>query len=139
MATKADFTEAEWKAMQKGVTGAGLLVSGADRDFTDSFGEASSLAKTLAREREQSPSQLVRELASVRGAGFGVIASPREVESETFASLAAAMAAIAAKAPEEADAYRQLVLGVAEAVAEAGGGVKAVERAALERIREAGR
>ena len=28
MATKADFTEEEWKMLQKGVTGAGLLVSG---------------------------------------------------------------------------------------------------------------
>jgi hypothetical protein len=137
MATKADFTEAEWEAMQKGVTGAGMLVSGADRDFTDSFGEASALAKALARQREQNASQLVRELASVRGTGFGVIASPREVESETLASLAAATAAIAAKAPEEADAYRQLVLGVAEAVAEAKSGVKAGETAALDRIREA--
>ena len=48
MATKADFTEEEWKTMQKGVTGAGMLVSVSDPDFTDSFGEASSLAKYLA-------------------------------------------------------------------------------------------
>ena len=27
MATKADFTEEEWKALQKGVTGSGMLVS----------------------------------------------------------------------------------------------------------------
>ena len=47
MATKADFTEDEWKTMQKGVTGAGMLVSVSDRDFTDSFGEASALAKYL--------------------------------------------------------------------------------------------
>ena len=137
MATKADFTEAEWKAMQKGVTGAGVLVAGADRDFTDSFGEASALAKALTKQREQNASELVRELASVRGTGFGLIASPKEVESETLASLAEATAAIGAKAPEEADAYRQLVLGVAEAVAEAKGGVKDNEAAALERIRAA--
>ena len=48
MATKADFTEDEWSTMQKGVTGAGLLVSVSDADFTDSFGEASTLAKYLA-------------------------------------------------------------------------------------------
>ena len=34
MATKADFTEDEWEAMRKGVTGAGMLVSMGDRDFT---------------------------------------------------------------------------------------------------------
>ena len=48
MATKADFTEDEWKMMQKGVIGAGMLVSVSDRDFTDSFGEASALAARLA-------------------------------------------------------------------------------------------
>src|SRR5262245_42807923 len=34
MATKADFTEDEWKALQRGVTGAGMLVSVSDTDFT---------------------------------------------------------------------------------------------------------
>jgi hypothetical protein len=137
VATKADFTEEEWKALQKGVTGAGLLVSVGDRDFTDSFGEASALAKTLAAQHEQSPSELIRELASTRGTGFGMTASQQEVESETLAALEAGLSALAAKAPEEVDAYRQLVLGAAEAVAEAKGGVKPGETAALDKIREA--
>ena len=98
---------------------------------------ASALAKSLAGQREQSSSQLVRELASVRGTGFGLSASPQEVESETLASLDVALSAIAAKAPEEAEAYRQLVLGVAETVAEAKGGVKPGETAALDKIRDA--
>jgi hypothetical protein len=137
MATKADFTEDEWKAMEKGVTGAGMLVSVGDRDFSDTFGEASALAKALAAQREHGPSGLVRELAAVRGTGFGMTASPQEVESETLASIDVALAALAAKAPDEADAYRQLVLGVAEAVAEAKGGVKPGETAALDKIRSA--
>jgi hypothetical protein len=33
MATKADFTEDEWHALQKGVTGAGMLVSVSDADW----------------------------------------------------------------------------------------------------------
>ena len=37
MAAKTDFTEQEFDAMQKGVTGAGMLVSLADRGFFDSF------------------------------------------------------------------------------------------------------
>ena len=64
MATKAEFTEDEWKALQKGVTGAGTLVSVSDRDFTDSFGEASALAKHLGRARKTSASELVRDLAT---------------------------------------------------------------------------
>jgi tellurite resistance protein len=137
VATKADFTEEEWKALEKGVTGAGMLVSVGDRDFTDSFGEASALAKALAAQRDQSASELVREVAAVRGTGFGVTASPQEVESETLASLDAALTALTAKAPDETDAYKQLVLNVAEAVAEAKGGLKPGETAALDKIRAA--
>jgi hypothetical protein len=136
MATKADFTEDEWKALEKGVTGSGMLVSVADRDFTDSFGEASALAKALAVHRE-SPSELVRELAGTRGTGFGMTASPEEVESGTLESLHTALSALEAKAPDDADPYRQLVLEVADAVAEAKGGVKPNETAALGRIKEA--
>ena len=136
MAGKADFTEEEWKALEKGATGSGMLVSVADRDLTDSFGEASALAKALAAHRE-SPSELVRELSGTRGTGFGLSASPQEVESETLSSLATALSALEAKAPDEVDAYRQLVRDVAEAVAEAKGGVKPNEAAMLASIEAA--
>jgi hypothetical protein len=137
MATKADFSEDEWKTMQKAVTGAGMLVSASHRDFTDSFGEATTLAKFLGRQRDQSTSQLVRELAEVRRTGFGFTDSPQEIEAETLDALRSATATLAAKAPDEVDAYRQLVLDVAEAVANAKGGIKPVEAAAMDKIREA--
>jgi hypothetical protein len=137
MATKADFTEEEWKALQKGVTGAGMLVSVSDRDFTDAFGEASALAKALAAQHEGSTSELVRELATVRGTGFGLTTSQQEVEQETLAAIALGTAALAAKASDEADSYRELVLGVAEAVGEAKGGLTPVEAATVEKIRSA--
>ena len=137
MATKGDFTEEEWKAMQKGVTGAGMLVSAGDRDFTDSFGEAGALAKYLAGQREASDSELVRELAKTRSSGFGLTDSAQEVQAETLAALRDALATLAAKAPDEMSAYRRLVLDTAEAVAEAKGGVKPGETAALEAIKEA--
>jgi tellurite resistance protein len=133
MAKKANFTEEEWEALQKGVTGAGMLVSIGDRDFTDSFGEAGALAKYLGAQREASQS----ELAGIRGTGFGFTASQQEVETETLAALSSSTATLEAKAPDEADAYRQLVLGAADAVAEAKGGVKPGETAALETIKGA--
>ena len=133
MAGKADFTEDEWNELQQGVTGAGLLVSTAHRDFTDSFGEASTVAKQLAAHRE-SASQLVRELSGTRGTGFGLVASPKEVAEGTINALGAAVAVLGEKAPDELEAYRGLVLDVATAVAEAKGGVKAEEEAAIERI-----
>jgi tellurite resistance protein len=133
MAGKADFTENEWNDLQQGVTGAGMLVSAAHRDFTDSFGEASAIAKQLAAHRE-SESQLVRDLSSTRGTGFGLVASPKEVVEGTISALGAAVVVLNEKAPDELDAYRDLVLDVATAVAEAKGGVKDEEKAAIERI-----
>jgi hypothetical protein len=135
MATKADFDEQEWETIQKGVIGAGMLVSLSDRDFTDSFGEAGALAKYLGHQRTESPSTLVRDIAAVRSSGFGLRTSPQELESKTLEALRSATAALSAKAPDEVAAYRQLVLGVADAVAEAkGGGISDQERTAIEKI-----
>ena len=137
MAGRADFTEEEWDALQKGAMGAGLLVSVSDRSFFDTFKEAGALAKHLAGARQQSESELVRELAESRGTGFGLTSSPQEIEAETLDALSSAMAAVRAKAPEEADAYRQFVLDVGESVAGAAGGGEAAESGALEKIRSA--
>ncbi len=133
MAGKADFTEQEWSALQKGVTGAGMLVSVAHRDFTDSFGEAKAIASDLAAHRD-SESQLVRELAAAHGTGFGAFASPNEVEHGTIDALAAAVATLGQKAPDELAAYKAFVLEVANAAAEAKGGVQPEETAAIEKI-----
>ena len=137
MAMKTDFTEQEWEALQKGVTGAGLLVAVADRGFFDTFKEATALGRHLAEARQANESTLVRELAEVRGTGFGVSASPDEVERETMDALRAAQAALEEKAPDEADAYRRFVLDVAHSVADAAGGGETAESAELERIRAA--
>ena len=137
MATKSDFTEQEWKAMQKGVMGAGFLVSISDRDFTDTFGEVGALAKYLAEEHEKSDSELIRELSATHGSGFGVTSSAEKVEEETLASLRSASETLESKAPDEVDAYRQLVLGVAERVANAKSGLAPSETAAIEKIKQA--
>jgi hypothetical protein len=135
MAGKADFTEDEWKELQQGVTGAGLLVSSAHRDFTDSFGEAKAVASHLAAHRS-SESELVRDLAGTHSTGFGLVASPKEVEG-AISSLSSSVALLEARAPDEVDAYRELVLDVATSAAEAKGGVKDEESAAIEKIRGA--
>jgi hypothetical protein len=137
MTTKTDFTEQEWETLQKGVTGAGLLVSVSDRGFFDTFKEAGALAKHLNEAREGHDSELLRELSQVRGSGFGLSASPDEVDRETLEALPEAVRILQAKAPEELDAYRSLVLGVAESVAEAAKGVGAGESGAIEKIRSA--
>jgi hypothetical protein len=137
MAGKGDFTEQEWEALKKGVTGAGLLVSVSDRGFFDTFKEAGVLARHLSDAREGHDSDLVRELSHVKGSGFGLTDKPDEVEKETLETLRSVVSTLKAKAPDEVDAYRSFVLGVAESVAAAAKGVSPGETQAIEKIRAA--
>src|SRR4029450_13978559 len=115
MAGKADFTEAEWQTLEKGVTGAGMLVALADASFFDSFKEAGALAGHMADARQKNWSQLVRELAAAHGTGFGPGSSAQEVETATLDALRSAMSTLQAKAPDDAPEYSAFVLGLADA------------------------
>jgi hypothetical protein len=137
MATRADFTDEEWKAMQEGLTGAGMFVALADRGFFDSFKEANALAHHLREAHEHSDSVLIRDLATGHDRPFGMSASPEEIEQITVATLEQAVSVLGAKSPEDLPAYRQLVLDVAESVAAAAKGVSPQENEALDRIRAA--
>ena len=137
MATKADFTEQEWKSLQKGVTGAGLLVSLSDRGFFDTFKEAGALGKHIAQAKQSSSSELVRELADIHGAGFGLTSSPASVETETLAALQTAKTTLESKAPDELESYRQFVIEVAQSVADAAGGGETPEGGAIEKVSSA--
>jgi hypothetical protein len=137
VATRTDFTDEEWKAMQTGITGAGLFVAAVDPGFFDSFREANALAQHLRDAHERSDSALIRELAAGHDRPFGLTASPAEIEQSTLAALQHAVSALEAKAPDELAAYRRVVLDVAESVASAAKGVSPRESSALERIRDA--
>lgn len=136
MASKADFTEEEWDQLRKGVTGAGLYLSLADRSFFDTFKEAGTLARHLGQARKGGESQLIRELAH-GGTGFGLTAKPDEIESETLDSLRAAVATLEQKAPEDAEAYREFVLEVAKSVADAASGGDESENEAIAKVEAA--
>src|SRR4051794_15976901 len=137
MATKSDFTEEEWKAMQSGISGAGLFVALVDRGFFDNFKEANALAQHLRAAHEKNDNALVRELADGLDRPFGLTASPAEVEQSTIAAITEGVAVLEAKSPDDLPAYRALVLDVAESVAAAAKGVSPQENQALERIRSA--
>jgi hypothetical protein len=137
MATKADFTDDEWKAMESGITGAGMFVAIVDRGFFDNFKESSALAKHLAAAHTRSESPLIRELASGHARPFGMTASPAEIEQSTVEALQQGVAALQAKSPDDLPAYKALVLDVAESVAAAAKDVSAQENKAIERIRSA--
>jgi hypothetical protein len=112
-------------------------VSLADRSFFDTFKEAGAMAKHLGKGREGSDSQLVRELSQGGGTGFGLTASPDEVESGTFDALRSAVATLERKAPDEAGAYRAFVLDVARSVGDAAGGGEKSESEAIGKIEAA--
>lgn len=136
MSTSA-FTEAEIETMRKGATGAGLLVTLSDKGFFDTFKEAGAMAKHLAATRGSSDSELVRRLAEGRGTGFGMTASPAEVETETLESLRTSATLLRDKAPEELESYRTFVVELARSVASAAGGGDEAETAAIAKIEDA--
>lgn len=128
MTTRKDFSPDEWTAIHRGATGAGMLVSLSDRDFTDSFGEASAMSKYLAGQQVAGATELIRDIAHEHGTGFGLTTSPEKLRVETMAALTAAMAALKAKSPDEVEPYRTFVLDLANVVANAkGGGTSPVE------------
>jgi hypothetical protein len=116
--------------------GSGLLVSLSDRSFFDTFKEAGALGKHVANAKQKSSSDLIRQLAEVRGTGFG-LTSPETLERETLAALESAKSILQSKAPEDLEAYRQLVVDVARSVGEAAGGGDTAESAAVEKVRSA--
>jgi hypothetical protein len=134
MAAKTDFTEQEFDAMQKGVTGAGMLVSLADRGFFDSFKEIGALSKYLAEAQTKSTNPLIGEVAKVKGTGFGLTSSPQEIESQTIEALKSSMSTLTAKSPGDAQAYREFVMNVAKSVAEAAKGTNAAESDSIKKI-----
>ncbi len=137
MATKQDFTEEEWRALEKGVTGSAMLVSLSDRDFTDTFGEVGAMAKYLSGQQVAASSELVRELAKTHTSGFGLTSSPDRVRAETMDALQSAVSTLEAKAPTEVEPYRRLVLDLTGVVASAKGGETPVETAMIAEIRGA--
>ncbi len=137
MARKSDFTEQEWETLQKGVAGAGLLVSVSDRGFFDAFKEAGALAKHIGQARQNASSELIKELAHEGGTGFGLSASPDKVENETLEALRSAVSTLETKAPDDVEPYRQFVIEVAESVARAASGGDTAEAGAIDKIRSA--
>ena len=137
MTSKADFTQEEWETLQKGLTGTGMLVSVADPGVMDSFGESSALAKYLTSQRTAGATELMRELGGTHGTGFGLTTNPNELRSGTILALQSAVGILSAKAPDEVEPYRQMVLGVATAVAEAKKGVSPTEEAVIGVVKDA--
>jgi hypothetical protein len=132
-----DFTDSEIDLLQRGATGAGLLVAVSDRGFFDTFKEAGAMGKHVAAARGNSSSPLIQRVAEARGTGFGLTASMAEVEEGTIEALRSAGKLMQAKAPDQLEAYRSYVLDLARSVSSAAGGGDEAESAAISKLEEA--
>jgi hypothetical protein len=130
-------TDSEMETLQRGATGAGLLVAVSDRGFFDTFKEAGAMGKHLAEARKNSDSPLIRRLAETRGTGFGLTASKDEIESGTLEALQDASRLLQSKAPEELNAYRRFVLDLARSVSSSAGGGDEIETEVIAKIERA--
>jgi hypothetical protein len=139
MATKAMFTEDEWHSLQWAVTDTMAYLSMADQGFWDAFKEATAAAKFMAAAKSDTTSPLVHDLAGdiKMGRDKAVSHDMAGMAGEVAARVREAAGIVAAKAPEDLEAFRSFILGVAETTAEAAKGVNEHEAAAIENLRAA--
>jgi hypothetical protein len=148
MTQKADFNAEEWSAVTEGPPLAGMIVIAAQRGGT--LRESFELAKSYADARaQQGHSELLDAIVAEQPRmDVGRFRSPEELRSGGIARLREAVELLEAKAsPDEVDAYKRFVVGLAERVAAAhreggflgvgGEQVSEAERAALDEINAA--
>lgn len=136
MATKADFTEAEWQTLQWTITDTMAYLSMADPGFWDMFKEASGAAHYIAGVETSSQSELIRELAAhiKTRRDKALSGNSTDVSGEVMGRVDEAVKLVAAKAPEDLDAFKGFVIGVAKATADAAKGTGPTEAAAIAKL-----
>lgn len=127
----AEYTEQEQEQVRRAVLNALAYVSKAEPGFFAAFAESAAGAGALAAAPE-----------GIRGLLTGGLILPEPQSAEEFdanvvPSLQAAVAAVAAKDPADAQALKDVVLAAVQQVAEASKGVSAEEQQALDAIRGA--
>jgi hypothetical protein len=140
VATKGDFSEEQWSSLAFAVEDAMMLVSVANGPhFFESMGEATASARYMAEQAKASTSTLVRDLAT----GLGLHRDktlPRDLDNMEPAVLrrvGEASKIVADVAPDELPAFKEFLMGVARAAAQAKNGVDEKEQAALDEIQSA--
>ena len=120
MTGKADFTEEEWETVLEGPPSAGIIVSTAQRGgtFRESFSMAKAYTEALKLHGE---SQLLDEIVAAKPkVDRARERSVEDLKQHHLGLLRNAVALVEGKAsPEEVDAYRRFIIGLAERVAAA--------------------
>lgn len=127
----AEYTEQEQEQVRRAVLNALASVSKADPGFFAAFSESAAGARALAAAPEN-----VRSLLT---GGFILPEpqSPEEFDASVVPDLQAAISAVAAKDPNDAQALKDVVLTAVQQVAEASKGVQPEEQQAVDAIRAA--
>ena len=140
MATRADFSAEQWQVLGFAVEDTMMLVAVSNgTHFFESFAEIGASARFLAEQAKTSRSTLVRDLAS----GIGMKrdrdlgADPVQFERHVLSRIAEAVAIVDSVSPEELDAIKEFLLGVADSAAEARNGIDEQEANAIEKIKSA--
>ena len=136
MATKADFSGAEWQVLQWAVADTMTYLSLADPGLWDTFKEASGAARYMAEMKTSSESVLIRELAGDARTrrDKAVTGDPANVAGEAIGRVELAVSILSGKAPEDLDAFKDFIIGVAKATAEAAKGIGPGEAAAIAKL-----
>jgi hypothetical protein len=131
-APSTDLTEDEQTLVRRSAFGAIALVSQADPGFFAMFKESMAGSQAF----QQAP-EGVKELLREGGFPTPPRGSKEEVRSTILAELGQAMDVLRAKAPAQADGYRDVILAAADQVAGAADGVAPEEQAVITEIRTA--
>ena len=120
MTAKSDFTPEEWETVIEGPTAAGLMIAASQRGGT--FRESYSIAKAYAdARREHGASQLLDDIVGEKPkVERPHVHSVDELKQQSLEHLRQGLALVEQKGtPEDADQYKQFVVGLAARVAEA--------------------
>lgn len=139
MTTKAAFTEDEWQILQWAVADTVTYVSIADPGLWDTLKESTAAAKFMAGVKTSGDDELVRDLAAHFKVGRDktTTSNPAEISAAVCDRIGSAAQLVAQKAPADLPAFKEFILGVAQATAEAAKGMAPGETDALEKIRAA--
>jgi len=139
MATKADFTPEEWQVLQWAVLDTMTYVSMADPGMWDSFKEAGAAARVITTAKSSADNLLVRDVAGdVRTkSDKEASANPAEFGREVAERIAQAVALIAEKDAADVPAFKEFIIELAQATAQAVKDVGATEADAIEKVRAA--
>ncbi len=139
MATKDTFSAEEWKALQMASTDTIVYLSMVDPGFWEAFKEAGHAGKFVAAQAKDAPSLLIRDLAHDARAKYEKDEKPNaaNLETPTLEHVTEAVAIVAEKAPEDLDAFKAFILGLADSVASASNGTSGPESGAIDKLKAA--